>query len=237
MVRSLSFDNYNLVPGETTILSILPANVKVKKGQLVCELDPAQIKDRLANQKTTTQAAEAAYQNATLTREIAELAVAEYTEGIYKQDMETVLGELKMAASDLTRVVDRVDWASRMHAKGYVSKAQVTAEDIALQKALVAVQQAATKRSNLEKYTKEKTIKELRAEVEKARSDELGRKATWELETAKTERLERDIAHCKMDAPADGELILAPGIEKGAKVHEHQLIFRVLTETRAEPPR
>ena len=41
VVRSLSFDNYNLVPGETTILSILPANVRVKKGQLVCELDPA----------------------------------------------------------------------------------------------------------------------------------------------------------------------------------------------------
>ena len=98
MVRSLSFDNYNLVPGETTIISILPANVRVKKGQLVCELDPAQIKDRLANQKTTARAAEAAYHNAKLTREVAELAIAEYTEGIYKQDMETVLGELKLAA-------------------------------------------------------------------------------------------------------------------------------------------
>ena len=82
VVRSLSFDNYNLVPGETTILSILPANVKVKKGQLVCELDPARIKDRLANQKITTRAAEAAYQNARLTLEVAEIAVKEYTEGI-----------------------------------------------------------------------------------------------------------------------------------------------------------
>ena len=124
-----------------------------------------------------------------------------------------------------------------MNVKGYVSKSQLTAEDIALQKALVALQQAANKRSILEKYTKDKTIKELRSEVEKARSDELGKKATWDLETAKTERLERDIARCKMDAPADGELILAPGVEKGANVHERQLIFRILTETRAEPPR
>jgi HlyD family secretion protein len=237
VVRSLSFDNYNLVPGETTILSILPANVRVKKGQLVCELDPAQIKDRLASQNSTTRAAETAYRNATLTREVAELAGIEYTEGIYKQDMETVLSELKLVVSDLTRVVDRVDWATRMHAKGYVSKASLTAEDIALQKAVFAVQQAVSKRSILEKYTKDKTIKGLQAEVASACSDELGKKATWDLEAAKTNRLERDIARCKMDAPADGELMLAPGVEKGAKVHERQLIFRVLTETRAEPPR
>jgi HlyD family secretion protein len=237
VVRSLSFDNYNLVPGETTIISILPANVKVKKGQLVCELEPARIKDRLANQLITTRAAEAGYRNAGLTREVAEIAVKEYTEGIYKQDMETVFSELKLAASDLTRVIDRVDWATRMHAKGYVSKANLNAEDISLQKAFLAVEQAMSKRSVLEKYTKDKTIKALSSEVEKARSDELARKATWELERVKTEHLERDIARCKMDAPADGELILAPGVEKGAKVHERQLIFRVLTETPAEPPR
>ena len=237
MVRSLSFDNYNLVPGETTIISILPANTKVKKGQLVCELDSARIKDRLANQKTTTRAAEAAYQNAKLTREVAEIAVTEYKEGIFKRDMQTVVGELKLAATDLIRAIDRVEWASRMHVKGYVTKLQMTAEDIGLQKAVFAVEQAVSKRSVLEKYTKDKTIKELRSEVEKARSDELARKATWELETTKTKHLERDIAHCKMNAPADGELILAPGVEKGAKVRERQLIFRVLTETRAEPPR
>jgi hypothetical protein len=113
----------------------------------------------------------------------------------------------------------------------------LTAEDLALLKALLALEQAANKRSVLEKYTKEKVIKELKSEVEKARGDELARKAICELETTKTDHLKRDIARCKIDAPADGELILAPGIEKGTIVRERQLIFRVLTETRAEPPR
>ena len=90
------------------------------------------------------------------------------------------------------------------------------------------------KRKVLEKYTKEKTIKELKSEVEKARADELAKQATWEGEKAKSEFYERNIAHCKLVAPADGELILAPGIRKGAIVRETQLIFRVLTETRAE---
>jgi HlyD family secretion protein len=237
VVRTLSFDNYNLVPGETTVTSILSANAKVTKGQLVCELDPTRIKDRLAAQKTKTRAAEAAFHNARLAREVAEIAVSEYTEGIHKADMETVLGELKLAAAQLNRAIDRVEWASRMHSKGYVSKAQVSAEDSALQKASYDVEQAVTKRGVLQKYTKEKVTKQLTIDVEKARADELARKATWELETEKTKRLERDVAHCKIDAPADGELILAPGVKKGATVRERQLIFRVLTEIRAEPPR
>jgi hypothetical protein len=124
-----------------------------------------------------------------------------------------------------------------MHAKGFVTKQQLTSEDLALRKAFLALEKAMNKRTVLETFTLDKTVKELRSEVEKARADELARKATWELETMKTKHLERDIAHCKMNAPADGELILAPGVREGAKVRERQLIFRVLTETRAEPPR
>ena len=237
VVRSLSFDNYNLIEGETTIISILPANAKVKKGQLVCELDSAGIKDRLTNQKLTTRAAEAAYQMARLTREVAETAVTEYKDGIFKSDMQTVFGELKLAASDLTRAIDRVEWAGRMHAKGYVAKRQLTSEDLALRKAFFALEQAMNKRTVLETYTLDKTVKELASNVEKSRADELARKATWDLEIMKTKHLERDITRCKMNAPADGELILAPGVKEGATVRERQLIFRVLTETRAEPPR
>ena len=228
VTRSISFDNYNPLPGETTIISILPANVKVKKGQLVCELDPARFKGQLADREIAARSAKAAYQNAKLTREVAEIAVVEYTEGIYKQDMETVLGAIKLAVSDMTRVLDRMDWSRKMLAKGYVSKAQVADEEIALQKAFLALQKAMSKRSVLENNTKDKTIKELKGEIEKARADELAKKAAWEAEAAKAEQLRRDVARCKMDAPADGELILAPGIQKGATVRERQLIFRVL---------
>ena len=49
-------------------------------------------------------------------------------------------------------------------------------------------------------YTKDKTIKELESEVEKARSDELAKKATWELEAGKEKKLEKQIAACKIKA-------------------------------------
>src|SRR6185437_3160178 len=158
-------DVFCQVEGGTSIIMILPEGTQVKKGQLVCELDSSALKDQLVNQRITTQGADSAYQNAKLTREVAEIAVTEYEEGIFKQDMQTVLGEIKLAQADLTRSGDRVDWSTRMLKKGYVSMAQKVADDLAFQKAKFAVEQAETKRDVLQKYTKGKTIKELKSEV------------------------------------------------------------------------
>ena len=66
------------------------------------------------------------HENAKLTREVAEIAVVEYVEGIFKQDLATVEGEIKLAESDLSRSEDRLDWARRMYEKGYVSLATRT---------------------------------------------------------------------------------------------------------------
>ena len=136
-------DAYCLVEGQTTIIMIKPEGTPVKKGELVCELDSAALKDQLVNQKITTKSAEANYENAKLTREVAEIAVVEYEEGIYKQDLATVEGEIKLAESDLSRSEDRLDWARRMFEKGYVSKATKVSEELTLKKARFALEQAA----------------------------------------------------------------------------------------------
>ena len=101
------------VEGQTTIITILPEGSRVTKGQLVCELDSSPLNDNLINQKITTQGAESSYQNAMLTRQVAEIAVNEYREGIYKQEMQTALGEIALAESDLKRAEDRLEWPRR----------------------------------------------------------------------------------------------------------------------------
>ncbi len=220
-------DAYCLVEGTTTIIMILPEGTRVKKDELVCELDSATLRDNLVNQKITTESAEANFKNATLTREVAEIAVTEYVEGIFVQDWATAEGEIKLAESDLSRSEDRLDWATRMFVKGYVSKASAVSEQLNLQKARFAKEQADSKLKVLLDYTKAKTIKELESEVEKARSDELAKKATWELEVSKEKKLDRQIKACKIVAPSDGLVVYAndptrsfgssqPQIEEGA---------------------
>jgi HlyD family secretion protein len=224
-------DAFCKVEGGTTIISIKPEGTPVKKDDVVCELDSAALKDSLVNQKITTESAKASFQNATLTREVAEIAVVEYVEGIFLQDLKTVDGEIKLAESDLYRCEDRLDWARRMFEKGYVSLAAKNSEELNLQKARFALEQAQVKKKVLVDYTKNKTTTELKSEVAKATSDELAKKATWELETGKEKKLERQIAACVITAPSDGLVVYAndpnrafgsnqPQVEDGAAVRE-----------------
>jgi hypothetical protein len=55
-------------------------------GQVLGRADSTdQLRDQVVNQSITIKSAEAVYQNAHLTREIAEIAVTEYQEGIFVQ--------------------------------------------------------------------------------------------------------------------------------------------------------
>ncbi len=224
------------VEGSTTIIFILPEGTKVTKGQKVCELDSATLKDNLKNQTITKTGAEASFQQAKLTREVAEVAVIEYEKGTYKQEFETIQGDIAMAQAELKRAEDRFEWTSKMRDKGYVSEAQKTSDKFNLDKAKFTLEQAQTRMEVLLKYTKGKTLKELGAEVEKAKSDELAKKATLQLEQDKEAKLVKQIEHCILNAPGDGLVVYAnePGrfggqnqvqIEEGAAVRERQKIF------------
>lgn len=238
-------DAYCQVEGQTTIIKIVAEGTRVKKGDLVCELDSASLGDQLTTQMITTQGAEAAYKNAKLTRDVAEIAVTEYAEGIFKQDMETALGDIALAESDRKRAEDRLEWSDRMLQKGYLSPGQNLSERLALQRSIFAFKQAMTKKNVLVKYTKDKTITELKSEVEKARSDEKAKEATWDLEKKKEEKLRRQIRNCKITAPNDGLVVYAndpnrfggqqtPQIEEGATVRERQKIFSLPDITRMQ---
>jgi HlyD family secretion protein len=229
-------DVHNQVEGATTIIFILPEGTPVKKGDKVVELDAATLRDNLKNQQITTKQAEASYAQAKLTREVAEVAVKEYEEGTYKQQFETVMGDIALAEAELSRADDRLKWTTQMVEKKYVSSAQQVSDELALKKAKFTLEQHNTSKKVLELYTREKTTKELKAEVEKARSDELAKKATFELEEDKEKKLERQIKNCILLAPGDGLVVYAndPGrmgqsqqvqIEEGASVRERQKIF------------
>ncbi len=227
------------VEGGTTIIKILPEGTKVKEGDLVCELDSASLKDALTTQKITTTQADASYQQAKLVREVAEYAVREYVEGVFKQDEATAKGEIALAKSDLERAIDRLDWSTKMLKKGYVSRRQQVADKLSKDRAVFDLEQAQTQLDVLLKYTKDKQIKSLQSDVEKAKADELSKQSSWELEKTKEAKLERQIKACILKAPGDGIVVYANDpnkmgggggqqqvqIEEGATVRERQKIF------------
>jgi len=165
------------------------------------------LEDQLVNQQIKTESAKANFANAELTREVAEIAVVEYEQGIFFQDMAVAQGELRLARSDLERARDSIEIANDRLAK-IKQASKGSTSDIAnesmfadslvnaerrLPKSELAIRQAESKLKRLLEYTKPKRVKELRSEVEKARADELAKRAGQELEKSKLKGLQAAI--------------------------------------------
>lgn len=248
-------DVYDEVEGRTKIISIVPEGTRVKKGDLVCELDSAALKEKLADQSPMTLDAEAVFRSVRLSRQTVELALAEYENGIYPQRLRGATGEIARAESAILAAENRLKRTQAAHDRVQeLMKAQegrVTAGDILtglkiddrldeaqqrLGRERSALELAQLNRNVLEKFTKTRTTKELSSEVDKARFDEQAKERTWELEKAKQARLLRQIAACSLRAPGDGLVVYANDVDplhgphqikEGAVVSERQKIFSV----------
>jgi len=178
------------------------ANKHGEQSRASSEPDPRMVafgqraRARWRAQQIVTRRAEAEYQKARLDHEIAELTLILYRgESASSQDLATLEGEISLAESDLRRAEDRVDWATRMHAKGRVSIAQQQSAQLALKKAIFEHEQAKAKRSLLGTFTSARSLKELEADVAGASSYGIAKKSAWELEQSRETELERKVSN------------------------------------------
>ena len=189
---------------------------------------------------------QANFQNAQLIREEAEIAVVEYQEGIYVMNLAEIQGDIKIAEAELALAQEELNSAKAIA----TDKLAIKRLELAVLRAQFGLEKGQHRKKVLVDYTKGRTIKQLISSLEKTRSDELAKKATWELETSKEKKLERQIASCTIVAPRDGILIYDSGgtssvlrndgttiplITEGATVRERQLLFEIIPAPEAKP--
>jgi multidrug resistance efflux pump len=221
---------FNSVEGRTVVVSSRPEGARVEKGDIVCELDPSDLRDRLASQELVIQGCQADANANRIAREAAVMALIEYKEGTYRQEVASVTGDIKLAEATLTRAEDQLDWSRRMFEKGYVSLSEKNTNELRLQQARYKLEVAQGKRSILVDHSHEKTIKTLTGEVESARARELGALARLERERSTQRRLTDQIGRCKLAAPAAGQVSYIVRVGPGAVVHDGQLLFVVIPD-------
>jgi hypothetical protein len=171
-------------------------------------------KDQYVNQRVTTVTTQGSYENAKLTREIAEIGIAEYVQGIFVQDKANLEGERLLAQSEIDRArlliqlakdrLERITKASSGTigdlAAVFSFHDQVASFTRRLPRAELAAKKVASKLKILSDYTKAERIMELKAAVEKARVDELAKKADWQTELAREKRLNQSITALEQPA-------------------------------------
>jgi multidrug efflux pump subunit AcrA (membrane-fusion protein) len=245
------------VEGVAKVISQVQDQKKVKKGDLVVELDSAALREILTNQRIASQRAEAAYQNAKLTREVAEIAVREYQQGVYPAERAAMQGELQKGGRALQRTETRFERTRQARARlrdlissqGHVIQSADILAEVELDNQLDSIEQARANEqlamemaqgrlATLTDFTAPKMQKQLEAEVEKARYIERREQLGWENERRKEHNLESQIRACKLYAPCNGILVHANDpnrgeqpslpIQEGSLVSQDQLLFRVL---------
>jgi HlyD family secretion protein len=230
LARRDAVDVFNVVEVRTVVVTALPESTRVEKGDVVCELDQSELRDRLATQEIVVRGAEADADAARIAREVAVMALIEYKEGTFRQELAATESVIKLTEAKLSNAEDQTDWSRRMFAKGYISISEKVTDELALKHARFALEEAQSKRKVLIDYSKARAIKALSGAVESARACELAKQAAVERERSAQKRLSGQIGRCKVTAPATGRVEYVSRFGVGAVVHDGQLLCRVVPE-------
>lgn len=205
----------NKVEGSTAIISIVPEGTKVKKDELVCELDSSELEEKAKQQKIDVTQAEALLETATENLEItknqnesdiaaaelswtlAKLDLEKFKKGEYQQQRNQILGQITLKEEELARNSESLEFTKRMAKKGYRSQSDLEAERLAVTKSEIELKVEQEKLTVLDDFTAKRAIaefeaaaKELERELERVK-----RKAKAALAKAESDLESRKLTH------------------------------------------
>ena len=280
------------VEGQSRILKIVPEGSIVKKGQILVELDSADLRDRITQQEITLENAKSSYAQAASAYEIqrnqnesntqaaalkvkfAALDLEKYvgevltesispemalTEVALSEDLRAqalqkrmeLQSDIDLAREEQKRAATKVTWTRKLANKGYVTRTELEADELALTRAQVKLKlskialdvfcrygfprQVEQLHSDLREAQRELARVNAKAtsEIAKAEATMNASKQTLDLQTSKLDKLREQFEKTTILAPQDGMVVyassLAPSwrpsgtlIEEGATVRYRQ---------------
>jgi len=177
------------VEGRTSILTLVAEGTRVKKGDLLVELDASRLLDSKVDQEIRVQNVEAAFisaeenlavvenqaqsdiDKAELAVDFAKLDMKKYLDpnnGEYRNELDAVRARIKLFQEELTRANDRLDWSRRLYEEKYISQMELKADELAASRRKTDVELERNSLSFLETFTYERRVKQLKSDVKQA---------------------------------------------------------------------
>jgi HlyD family secretion protein len=178
-------------------------------------------------------------------------------EGEYHKLLNEWGGKIELSEADVEICKDRVAYSQRMQLKGYLSPAQVQADESRLASARETLKQYKAEKQLLQNFTAQRTVKDYSGKVQEAwraldrtLSEATAKEASAEAlrktsrsvyiqEEEKLKDIEEQLTECKIHAPQDGMVVYyVPEssrwsqserglIQQGATVQEGQKMMRI----------
>lgn len=237
-----SADNVDIkceVAGGSTILWIVEDGKQVKEGEELFRLDSSQLEEQINQQRITYEKARASQIQAEKDYAAAKIAVQEYEEGTFRQQLQDQEAQITIAMENLRSAENSLQHTQRMFRKGYVSPLQLETQGFAVERAKLDLASAKTAKDVLERFTKAKTLQTLESQRDAAEARMRSEKASLDLEEGKLKRLEGNLKKCVGTAPKGGMVVYAneqgnrrfgqqgAEIKEGASVRDQQTILRL----------
>jgi HlyD family secretion protein len=172
------------IEGQTTVLWLIEEGTEVEEGELLVELDTADLLDRRVQQEIQVQNSEATLikaqqnhaiqlsqnesdiANAEREREFAGIDLEKYIKGDLPQELQKKDEDILLADEELTRARQDYSWSEKLHEKGFLEQAQLDADRLAETRSTVKLKQAERAKALFIDYEIPRTTKELEAGVE-----------------------------------------------------------------------
>lgn len=200
------------VEGHTTIIYLIPEGTRVKKGELLVELDASKLEDGKVDQEIRVQNAEAADISSRENVEVvksqgvsdvdkAELALRfakddlrKYKEGEYPNQLKELEARITLAEEDVHRTEEKLKWSEVLFKEKYLAETELQADQLAAKKAKLDLELAQNNLSLFNQYTYKRTLAQLESDVKQAEMalDRIRRKAAADLVRAKADLAAKD---------------------------------------------
>lgn len=222
-------------PG-TSIVKICDEGSHVQAGDFLVQFDDSLLQNELIAQKIVSANDRAALIQAQSDQANAERTLAEFVDGLYKQECEVLESAIFVAEEELRKKELALESTRRMAAKGMLRGLQVSADEFAVDKARKDVAAAQRALDVYRDFTRDKTVGEYKAEIEKQKANVEAATFTLELSEQKLEDIEKQISFCFITAPTSGQVVYANDrnrgenptvVEEGTLIRYNQVVIRL----------
>jgi multidrug efflux pump subunit AcrA (membrane-fusion protein) len=221
------------VRGQSTVIWVVESGTEVEPGDELVRLDTLALEDAISERTKYAHLVRsgAERQRANVAR--AKLAIPEYLEGRYRNQLMSLEKDLAIYESNLRTAENMKRHAEEMFKRGYVTELEVEEKEFAVRRAELNVEFKKQEIEVLKKYTKEMELETLRGNL---RAAEARLEAEEERAKQDKERLDlavQELEYCVIKAEKSGMVIHpsaaewkgAPEIEEGATVRKDQVLL------------
>lgn len=174
------------VEGKTTILTLVEEGTRVKKGDLLVELDASALIDERVDHEIRVQNTEAAFvgarenlavaenqaksdiDKAELVFDFAKQDLKKYIEGEYQNERKKMESEITLAKEQLQTAEEKLKWSQKLKEKEYISQTELQIDELSAHKNRLDLDLAENNLRLLEDFTHPRNLAKLESDVNQA---------------------------------------------------------------------